>query len=127
MAKRKKKKKLKTFLMPKLRSASLYWDRRQDVYDRIKVDRGQYACEMCGEICSRKEIDIDHITPIIALDGSMDWENAEQVGLLIFAMFCESEGLQGLCKPCHKIKTMQEDEMRRMYKEKKKSESKNTK
>ena len=121
--KKKKRKALKTFLIPKLRSASLYWDRRQEVIERIRVDRGKYACESCGEIVSRKEIDIDHIEPIIPLKTGFqdDW------GALILALFCEADGLQGICKPCHTIKTMQEDEMRRTYKELRKKEIKGEK
>lgn len=123
MPRKKKPKKLKTFLIPKLRSASLYWDRRQQVFERIRVGRGQYACEMCGEIVKREEIDIDHISPVIPLDGSMDWESAEHIGTLVLAMFCEADGLQGICKICHRVKTMQEDEMRKYYKEKAKEKS----
>ena len=120
MARKKKKRKtIKTFLIPKLRSASLYWPARQDVYERIRVERGKYACEMCGEIKARKEIAIDHINPIISIQHGFndDWT------ALINALYCEADGLQGLCKPCHSIKTMQEDEMRRHYKAEKKREA----
>jgi hypothetical protein len=58
------------------------------------------------------------------LDGSMDWENAEHIGTFILKMYCEADGLQGLCKPCHTVKTMNEDEMRKHYRQVKKDEIK---
>ena len=81
---------------------------------------GQYACEECGEICSRKEIDIDHIEPIISLEHGFDedWQG------LILRLFCEADGLQGICKPCHRVKTMNEDEIRRHYSAKRKEDEK---
>ena len=58
------------------------------------------------------------------LDGSMDWESPEQVGLFVFRLFCEADDLQGICKPCHSVKTMTETEMRKAYKQKAKDEAK---
>ena len=114
MAKRKKKRQtLKTFLTGKLRSASLLWPARQDVYDRIRVERGKYKCEICEEIFKRKEIDIDHVEPVIDIQiGFIDWNT------YIENLFCEADNLQGICKSCHSVKTEQEKEMRMFYKQK---------
>lgn len=53
---------------------------------------------------------VDHIDPVVPITGFLktkgflgyDWD------LVIRRLFCEIEGLQVLCKPCHKLKTADE-------------------
>ncbi len=56
---------------------------------------------------TRKEIQIDHITPIVPLTGWDSWDK------LIERLFCKEEDLQVLCKPCHHTKTQKENKIRR--------------
>lgn len=51
---------------------------------------------------------VDHIDPIIHPEtGFVDWDT------VIGKMFCEEEGLQLLCKECHKEKTADERKRRK--------------
>jgi len=115
-----KRKNHKQFLQPILRKASLRWWARQEVIKRTNVSRGVYRCEMCEDEFPRKEIHVDHIDPIIPVDGSFtDWNT------YIDRLFCLPEELQGLCIGCHASKTQIENEIRKKYKTlKKKLDSK---
>lgn len=56
-------------------------------------------------------VQVDHIVPIVAPD--VGWVNLDS-----FAerLFCPTEGLQILCKPCHKLKTDSEKKIRTLVK-----------
>jgi 5-methylcytosine-specific restriction endonuclease McrA len=59
-----------------------------------------YKCAKCLGAFPSKDVQVDHIEPIIDPNiGFVDWNS------VIEAMFCEKDNLQCLCKPCHKIKT----------------------
>ena len=114
---KKKKQTLKTFLTGKLRSASLLWHARDEVFKRIRTSRGIYECEICEGHFKKNMIDIDHKNPIVNVElGFIDWNN------YIENLFCDADDLQGICKTCHSIKTEQEKEMRTFYKRKKKGD-----
>lgn len=118
MAKKKKKPNIKSFLIPKLRSASLLWYARNEVLQRIRVSRGNYQCESCGSIFKSKDIHVDHIEPVISIeDGFNGWDT------YIDRLFCDPDGLQGICKICHDVKTETEKALRASFKEKRKKES----
>lgn len=62
-----------------------------------------YRCAMCSGEFVAKEVQVDHIEPVVdPTEGFVSWE------AYIDRMFCEEENLQVLCKPCHKIKTAEE-------------------
>ena len=65
---------------------------------------------------------LDHIEPVIGLSGfqrgSWDWDE------YINRLFCDEEGFQVLCAGCHQSKTYLEDQLRKEYRQKKKSEKK---
>ena len=111
-----KKINLEAWLKYKLRRVSLYWPERKKVFHRIKTHPGSYQCENCKQCFKQSEIHIDHINPVVKIeDGFVDWNT------FIGNLFCESSNLQGLCKPCHKIKTDAENvERRKIKKDKKK-------
>ncbi len=52
-----------------------------------------YPCAICGQSYAAKEVQVDHITPC----GNID----RDVAGFIARLFCEAEGLQCVCKPCH--------------------------
>ena len=76
-----------------LRRLFLQSEYHSDIIKRCKVSRGNYRCEKCGEIFKAKELQVHHIKEI---NLSEDWN--EYIDLL----FCKSDLLKAVCKPCHK-------------------------
>lgn len=71
-----------------------------------------YLCASCGDFFIARDVQVDHIDPVISpSDGFQDWWT------FISRLYCEADNLQVLCKPCHKDKTNKE------RKERKKNES----
>ena len=69
---------------------------------RMRYMRGwkwEYQCADCKDWFLRKEVDIDHIVPCGTLKSFKD------LSLFCERLFVEKEGLQVLCKVCHKKKT----------------------
>lgn len=62
----------------------------------------EYQCACCGEWFKGSEVSVDHITPCGSLLSFSD--------IPIFAekLFCSEDGLQVLCKECHRKKTNEE-------------------
>ena len=59
-----------------------------------------YKCAGCLGAYPAKEVQVDHINPVIdPVEGFTTWDD------VINNMFCEAENLQVLCTACHKIKT----------------------
>jgi len=59
-----------------------------------------YKCAGCARDYPAKEVQVDHINPVIdPVEGFTTWDD------VINNMFCEAENLQVLCTTCHKIKT----------------------
>lgn len=78
-----------------------------DVLDRARATYGKYKCNNCEKVFDRPSIQIDHIHPIVPTTGWDSWDG------YISRLFCEEEGLQILCKPCHKKKSVAENKERR--------------
>lgn len=95
------------FLGRQLRKISYMWAPRNEALRAAKVSWGKYKCAECKEIYQRKEVAIDHIEPVIATSGFENWD------VYISRLFCPIENFQVLCKPCHKIKTTEENAERR--------------
>jgi 5-methylcytosine-specific restriction endonuclease McrA len=74
-----------------------------------RIERNQYVCAACEGIFPHGDIQVDHIEPVVALTG---FENFD---VYIERLFCNIEGLQVLCRPCHKIKTDEENAARKLY------------
>lgn len=100
---------VKDFVMRVLRRGTYKWPARGIAAGNARVSRGVYECAKCKGHFGRKEIDIDHIVPVIPLHGTDDWN------LIIERLFCDSSGLQVLCKKCHKEKTQFENRLRKSY------------
>ena len=67
-----------------------------------------YECFTCKEAFPAKEVQVDHIAPVVDPKvGFVDWDT------FISRLFCEAENLQVLCKPCHLAKTKLEKEERK--------------
>jgi 5-methylcytosine-specific restriction endonuclease McrA len=75
--------------------------------------RGIYKCAHCKEKFPPKQIAVDHIVAATPPEGLDDWDE------YINRLFCPTSGLQVLCKACHKLKTLVENDERRIAKKKK--------
>ena len=90
-----------------LRNASRLWKpvaeckklARRVYKGKNKSQKWEYRCNHCKEWFMEKEIQIDHIVDAGTLTCSNDLPG------FVDRLFCEVEGFQTLCKPCHQIKT----------------------
>jgi len=101
------------FIIQHLRRASYKWPPRNEAKKKAKVSRGYYRCAICKEVFHYKQMQLDHIIPIIPV--TTGWISYND---FIKRLFCESLGFQYLCKPDHKEKTKKENQIR--YENKKK-------
>ena len=108
---------LRNFLTNKLRRISYQWPPRQQAIRNARVERGVYKCASCEGLFGPKEIQLDHIVPVIDEEiGFVDWNT------YIDRLFCVEENFQVLCKPCHETKTFFEQEIRKQVKQEKKKD-----
>lgn len=103
-----------SFVKSALRAASRRWPPKFQalaeacVGPRMNVKTGRmakhYLCAGCGECFPAKEVQVDHIDPIIdPVRGFEDWDT------VIYNLYCEKDNLQVLCiDPCHKAKSAAE-------------------
>lgn len=66
-----------------------------------KIQKWEYQCNQCKNWFKDKETVVDHLIECGELKGPKDLEG------FIERLFCEQEGFQILCKPCHHIKTQE--------------------
>jgi len=99
-----------SFIKSALRSASGRWPPKykaiQEAFTESKTNAKtgrtakHYRCNVCRNDYPVKDIQVDHLEPVIdPAKGFTSWDE------VIRRMFCESDGFQILCKPCHTIKT----------------------
>lgn len=69
-----------------------------------------YECAECHNQFPAKEVAVDHIEPVVPVSGFTTWDE------VIERMFVEKEGLQVLCKECHRIKCQEEKQQRKQAK-----------
>lgn len=105
---------LKSFLIATLRRASYRYPGRSQAMTLARVERGKYRCASCQGIFGNKDINVDHIEPVVPLTGFTDWNS------YIARMFPPVEGFQILCESCHDQKTKIEQDMRKDYKKRSK-------
>lgn len=89
-----------------LRIATYKWPYFSMAMTRQRLERGLYQCESCKGSFGPKEINRDHIEPVVAVTGWSNWED------YIKRLFVKSDGIQILCITCHETKTMTENQMR---------------
>lgn len=108
----------KSFITSALRRAQ--WPQRHAavkaayVEDGINPKTGRkcklHRCSDCNELFPQKEVQADHITPVVGPEGFIDWNT------FIERLYVEADGYRVLCKGCHKIITDQENAERRARK-----------
>jgi len=107
-----------SFIKSGLRSASQRWPPKYRVISdacvgsRINPASGRvakfYLCATCKGEFPLKQVEVNHINPVIPTTGFKSWDDT------IERLFCEKEGLEVVCKPCHKIITKQENTERKL-------------
>lgn len=66
-----------------------------------------YRCAKCGGEFPAKEVQSDHINPIVPITGFDSWDG------VIKRLAVEIDGFQCLCKTCHAEKTKKENDQRK--------------
>jgi len=104
-----------SFVMSQLRGGR--WPQKYKAIQAAYIDDGinpetgrrckLHRCEECNDCFPASKMQADHIEPIIPLTGFDSW------GAVIERLYCEVDGFQAMCKPCHKIKTKEENRIRR--------------
>jgi hypothetical protein len=110
--------KYQSFIKSALRSASVRWPPRYSVLadacvgSKINPKSGRmakhYRCKACQEEFPAKDVQVNHIFPVIPTTGFDTWD------AVIERMFCEKEALELLCKPCHASITKIENTLRKV-------------
>lgn len=68
--------------------------------------RVEYLCSACGEWHMGKNIQVDHIDPVVNPEiGFETWDT------FISRLFCDTSNLTVLCKVCHEKKTNKEKQL----------------
>lgn len=100
-----------------LRDLSKRWKPMSEARKLARVSRGIYQCAACKECTSGKSGKVtnhavDHKLTVVPLTGFVSWDNT------VSRLFVELHTglLQLLCIDCHKIKTAEENRIRREFK-----------
>lgn len=102
-----------SFVTSTLRAGARRWPPKYETLNAAKTEKKtnvktgrlaqHFKCGCCGEEVTAKDIEVDHIEPIV--DPTKGFESWDK---FVDKLFCESKNLQALCKPCHKKKTASE-------------------
>lgn len=108
-----------SFVKGSLRGASVRWPprygalatafRKRAVNPKTGRVAKLYECASCHDLFSNSDVEVNHKEPVIPISGFDSWDG------VIKRMFCEEDGLEVLCKPCHKEVTKKENEERKKY------------
>lgn len=67
-------------------------------------------CEECGKLEAKSNVQVDHRTPLVPLDKSLEDMSWDEV---VDRLWCDEDNLQIICKPCHIAKSKAENKIRR--------------
>lgn len=105
------------FIMSVLRSGTRRWPAKWDILEDAKTEKKinpktgrlaqMYKCASCTEEYTSKEVEVDHIDPVVPISGFISWDN------VIERIFCTADKLQVLCTTCHKKKSKIENKHRK--------------
>lgn len=109
------------FIKGALRAGTVKFPPRYEVLNAAKRGRQinqatgrlaeHYQCAQCLGLFPASLVVTDHINSVVDVTGFSSWDD------VIARMFCDADGLQVLCKPCHNnIKTKGEREERMSFK-----------
>jgi len=108
--KKPKKLNVKAFVIASLRRASYRWPARNEALNRARVSRGIYKCEQCGKHFKKKEIQLDHIEPVVPVTGYTNLDDYAH------RLLCNADGYSVLCIADHEVKTLHENLARKIIK-----------
>ena len=102
----------KAFIIAVLRGGSRRYPPKYETLNEAKTEKKinattgriaqHFRCASCHNEFPAKQVEVDHITPIIGIHGFTTWD------AFIEGLFCSKANLQVLCTPCHKAKTLRE-------------------
>jgi len=69
-----------------------------------------HRCVHCKGEFIAKNMRADHIEPLVSITGFVSWDDTFK------RAFVEVDGFQAVCVDCHKIKTAEEGELRKLHK-----------
>ena len=77
------------------------------VHKTKKGPRGgkQYKCKKCKKAFANKDVQVDHIKPVVPTNTTLQDMDYNKI---VSRIFCPPKNLQVLCKTCHKAKTKEE-------------------
>ena len=104
---------LQGFIIGVLRAGHKRWPFKYEVKNEAKTEKrvnpetGRvaqfYLCSACANEFTNKEVEVDHIDPVVDPNvGFVDWNT------YITRLFSPKDNYQLLCKSCHKIKSNEE-------------------
>lgn len=111
---------LKSFITSTIRSGFRRWPEKYEALNKAKVGKKvneatgrmaeHYRCAACRQEFTSKDVQVDHIDPVVPLTGFTTWDS------FIERLFCSAKHLQVLCTTCHKRKTKEEAAERKQHK-----------
>lgn len=108
----------KAFIISAIRNGFRRWPPKYEclanasIGKKLNTKTGRIAehkrCAMCMQAFPTKEIEADHINPVVDIKtGFVDWNTfIERIAVNV-------DGYQALCKTCHKIKSDEERKQRK--------------
>lgn len=103
----------RSWMIGALRRVSYRYPARYSTLTNARVERGKYMCELCKTVKPRKEVQIDHIDPVVPITGfPMNPDGTENWTVYIKRMFPGPQGFQCVCIECHSAKTLKENQGR---------------
>ena len=111
--------KIHTFIVGVLRAGARRWPAKHEAMEEAFVGRKiskagrmakHYKCKHCGGEFTSKDVNCDHIDPVVdPTVGFVDWNT------YIKRLFIEKEGYQILCSECHNKKSAEEKKIAKEY------------
>lgn len=102
----------KYFIIALLRRGTFKFPFRNEAMKLAKVEYGRYKCNICQQVYWRREVVVDHVEPVVDVEGFVDWNT------YIPRMFpCDVNKFQILCLQCHLVKSNTEKEEKRLYRQ----------
>jgi 5-methylcytosine-specific restriction endonuclease McrA len=109
------------FITAVLRSGVRRWAPKYETLNAAKTEKKvnsktgrlaqHYRCNNCLQEFTQKDVEVDHINPVVDPDlGFTSWDD------FIDRLYCEADNLQVLCKACHSEKSKQEKTKRKTKK-----------
>lgn len=109
---------LKSFITSTLRGGFRRYPPKYEVLKEAFIDKrinektkrlgSHYRCNACQNVFPSKEVNVDHINPIVNPEmGFISWDS------FIENLFCDKNNLQVLCSECHTAKSAVENKIRK--------------